>query len=166
MFLEPGCLNFLHCSFAIRHKKVEMVVGFHLHVLLLYIRMSRPTCHVFHLHKLVFMVMVFFPLPSKLRPSHLTLCLATMWLKMHCLLLRIYGRQNVHIRKKKMRIYGSQNVHLQKPKCAYIEKSFRICTFCLSYMRIYGSYNAHIRKLSSVYRASVYAHFGFRKCAF
>ena len=137
-------LNFLHCSFAIRHKKVEMVVVFHLHVLLLCILMNRTTCHVFHLHKVVFVVMIFSPLPSKLRPSHLTLCLVTMGLKMHCLLLCIYKRKNVHIRKEK-------NVHIQKLKCAFTEAK----------MRIYGRQNVHIRK-----RASVYAHLWKTKCAY
>ena len=132
MLKQAEYLNFLHhFSFAVFDKKAELVVGFHLNVLLLYILMSRPTCHVFHLHKVVFMVMIFSPLPSKLRPSHLTLYLATMGLKMHCLLLHIYERKNVHIRKEKMRIYGSQNVHLRKPKCAYMKERFRICTFWL-----------------------------------
>jgi hypothetical protein len=34
------------------------------------------------------------------------------------------------------------------------------------YMRILSSVYADLRKLSSIYRASVYAHFGFRKCAY
>jgi hypothetical protein len=77
--------------------------------------------------------------------------------------------------KGKMCIYGRELPYMhiyRRKKCAFIEKKmcmealFHISTFFLLYMRIYRSQNVHIRKLSSVYRASIYAHLQNPKCTY
>jgi hypothetical protein len=54
-----------HYPYSICHKKAEVVVGCHLHVLLLFLLMGRSTVMTFAFTKVVFIVMAgFYPLPS------------------------------------------------------------------------------------------------------